>query len=287
MPFEWIDYPGRIMWDANYEGYAEVATTIIESSTLFICVDGELLVGKDTEEKIENVINNCSMSINHFFGRYFEAGGKLPPVGIILTKSDLFMNDTNDKEIREILAEAFSPLFANEDTLIGVVSVTLGEHIQDDNYRGKLKPVNTHLPIFMGIWCALNDSLKEYDGKLTANKNSTADLYNRINSANRSIESLRNTISTNTYQKRVLDDKFLSSIRFGGKIDNLQRAINRAEREKQDKQDAISDYNRRIASNNEETVKIQKLRDAMERTRQMFQDYINQIMWFRNGQWTI
>ena len=110
MPFKWIDYPGRIMRDKNDEDYPKVAQNIRESSTLFICVDGNLLVGDNTARKIKNVKRKCSMTINRYFGKYFEAGGYLPPVGIILTKSDLFMHDTNEDEIREILQEAFSPV---------------------------------------------------------------------------------------------------------------------------------------------------------------------------------
>ncbi|MBR4903080.1 MAG: PTS glucose transporter subunit IIA, partial [Selenomonadaceae bacterium] len=55
MPFKWIDYPGRIMRDKTDGDYPKVAQNIRESSTLFICVDGELLVGDNTARKIKNV----------------------------------------------------------------------------------------------------------------------------------------------------------------------------------------------------------------------------------------
>ena len=172
MPFEWIDYPGGLLRNATYEGYDEVSKTIKESSTLFICVDGKLLVGDDTERKIKRVKRKCSMSVNPFFGKYFKAGGKLPPVGIILTKADLFRHDTDDAEVRKILAEAFSPLFVSRETLIGVIPVTLGEHIQDDNYCGELDPVNVHLPIFMGIYFALKEQIAAYNLRIQSNRNS-------------------------------------------------------------------------------------------------------------------
>ncbi|MBR0061900.1 MAG: hypothetical protein IJP68_10530, partial [Selenomonadaceae bacterium] len=158
--------------NATYEGYGEVSKTIKESSTIFICVDGKLLVGDDTERKIKRVKRKCSMSINPFFGKYFKEGGKLPPVGIILTKSDLFMHDTDDAEVRKILAEAFSPLFVSRETLIGVIPVTLGENIQDDNYCGELEPVNVHLPIFMGIYFALKEQIAAYNLRIQSNRNS-------------------------------------------------------------------------------------------------------------------
>lgn len=176
MPFKWIDYPGRIMRDKNDEDYPKVAQNIRESSTLFICVDGELLVGDDTERKIKNVKRKCSMTINRYFGKYFEAGGKLPPVGIILTKADLFQHDTNEEEIRKILYEAFSPLFFAENIKIGVIPVTLGENIADDNYSGEVDPVNIHLPIFMGIFFALNEQIAAYKYKMDSNNRSINDM---------------------------------------------------------------------------------------------------------------
>ena len=260
--FDWIDYPGGLLRNANYDGYGEVSKTINKSSTLFICVDGEHLVGNDTERKIKRVKKKCGMTINAFLGRYFRAGGKLPPVGIILTKSDLFMHDTDDAEVRKILAEAFSPLFVSRETLIGVIPVTLGKNIQDDNYRGELEPVNVHLPIFMAIWCALNDSIKEYDGKLAANKNSTFDLYDRISSANRRIESLESSIKYKKGERDKEKDKWFFS-RSDRKISTLQGEINQAESERKSKQNDIDDYYRRISNNNAENSRIQGLRSDL------------------------
>lgn len=176
MPFQWIDYPGRIMRDKTDADYSKVAQNIRESSTLFICVDGNLLVGDSTERKIRNVKRKCSMMINRYFGKYFEAGGKLPPVGIILTKADLFWHNTNDEEILLILQDAFSPLFVAKNIKIGVIPVTLGENIADDNYSGEVAPVNIHLPIFMGIFFALNEQIAAYKYKLELNKRSINDM---------------------------------------------------------------------------------------------------------------
>lgn len=176
MPFEWIDYPGSLLRDANYGGYSEVAKTINESSTLFICVDGKFLVGNNTERKIKQIKKKCGITINPFLSKYFKEGGKLPPVGIILAKSDLFMNDTNEEEIRKILTTAFSPLFVSRETLIGVIPVTLGEHIQDNNYSGELYPVNVHLPIFMGIYFALKEQIAAYKYKIASNERSISDM---------------------------------------------------------------------------------------------------------------
>ena len=197
--FDWIDYPGRITVDITDEKYEQVVKTIEESSMLFICVDGELLRSDDTkktiEDKIEAIQDECAYDLNDFFAKYVEANNKLPPIGIILTKSDLFMHDTNEEEIRVILQEAFSPLFVAKNIRIGVISVTLGENIQDDNYSGEVDPVNIHLPIFMGIWCALNDRIKEYTDKLAANRSSTSDLQGKISDKNSRINSLTQNVS--------------------------------------------------------------------------------------------
>lgn len=244
MPFEWIDYPGGLLRNSNEDGYNRVAKTINESSTLFICVNGELLVGDDTARKIKRVKRKCGMSINPFFGKYFKAGGKLPPVGIILTKSDLFMNDTDDAEIREILAEAFSPLFVSRETLIGVISVTLGENIRDDNYCGELEPVNVHLPIFMGIYFALKEQIAAYRYRISSNESSISDLE---------------------YSKRDEEDSFF-----------LFRD-----------DDRIKQLASKISDTRTENENMRRLVNRMEQDKEKFRKYMNQIMWFTGGRWSM
>lgn len=312
MPFQWIDYPGQVMRDKTSEDYPKVAQNIRESSTLFICVDGKLLVGDSTERKIKNVRRKCSMTINRYFGKYFEAGGHLPPVGIILTKADLFQHDTNEEEIRVILQEAFSPLFVAKNIRIGVIPVTLGENIQDDNYSGEVDPVNIHLPIFMGIWCALNDRIKEYTDKLAANRSSTSDLQgkisdknSRINSLTQNVSNLKQNINNLTqninsmdYAMRDEQDSFFLW-RDDDKIKNLKKNISQSQNQITSSQsqiassqneilsskDAIKDFEDRISRNREEARKIQEFVDTMQRDRKMFQDYLEQIMWFVDGRW--
>ena len=285
LPFEWVDYPGGVLRHKD-EHYDKIAKTIKESSTLFICVDGKLLVGNDTARKIRNVKRKCSMTINRYFGKYFEAGGKLPPVGIILTKADLFSHDTNDEEIREILQEAFSPLFFSRDTQVGVIPVTLGENIQDDNYCGEVDPVNIHLPIFMGIWFALNYRIQEYADKLASNRTSTNELQNKIHDNNSRIRTLEQSISNMDYIVRDEKDSFWLW-RDDKKIDNLQRNINQSKGDIIASRNEVRNFESTISRNNEEAKKIQSLLEAMKRDREMFQSYLNQIMWFFNGRWQV
>ena len=194
--------------------------------------------------KIRNVKRKCSMTINRYFGKYFEAGGKLPPVGIILTKADLFSHDTNDEEISEILQEAFSPLFFSRDTQVGVIPVTLGENIQDDNYCGEVDPVNIHLPIFMGIWFALNDQIQIFKYLIESNKGSINDW-----------RSLKHDEEDSFFIWR--DDEKIR--RLAAQISNTQK----------------------------ENERIRQLVENMKRDREMFQSYLNQIMWFVNGRWQV
>ena len=243
LSFEWVDYPGDVLRHKD-EHYDKIAKTINESSTLFICVNGKLLVGNDTARKIRNVKRKCSITINRYFGKYFEAGGKLPPVGIILTKADLFQRDTNAEEICEILQEAFSPLFSSGDTHIGVICVTLGENIQDDNYSGEVDPVNIHLPIFMGIWFALNEQIQIYKYLIESNKGSINDWR---------------------FLKHDEEDSF-----FIWRDD-----------------DKIRRLAARIADAKKENERMQQLVENMERNREMFQSYLNKIIWFVNGRWQV
>lgn len=160
MSFDWIDYPGGLLSkknDGNFDEYEDVKKSINNSSSLFICVDGELLRGDDTDEKIENVRDKCSNVINTFFTEYFKSKNELPPTAIIVTKYDTCKDDTNEEELCEIIEEAFSPFFVknNNKKIVSIIPVSIGKNIMDNDGSGKLNPLNIHLPIFMGIWFAL------------------------------------------------------------------------------------------------------------------------------------
>ena len=166
LPFEWIDYPGKFL-DPMYadetdpELYKEVAKNIKESDALFICIDGEHLKGTDTKKKIRKVKTKCLNNVNPYLTDF---QGKLPPIALIITKYDLCANETSPEEIKKIVIEAFS-LFERDDVFIAVIPVSIGEHIEDDNYSGDLDPLNVHLPILLGVNFALTDTL-EYGRRL-------------------------------------------------------------------------------------------------------------------------
>ena len=178
MTFDWIDYPGGMLSqksDGNLEEYEDIKKSINNSSSLFICVDGELLRGNDIDEKIENVRDNCSNVINTFFTEYFKNKNELPPTAIILTKYDTCRDDTTEEEVCEIIKEAFSPLFVEDniiEKIVTIIPVSIGLNIMDNDGNGKLKPLNVHLPIFMAIYFALIKKIQVHMKKQENNDNS-------------------------------------------------------------------------------------------------------------------
>ena len=177
--FEWVDYPGGFLdptkRDVNSEQYKEVEKSINASDMLFICIDGENLVGKDIDRKIKKIRRKCVKNINPYLATLKDKLKKedkiLPPIGIIITKYDLCNGHTDQNELKEIMEEVFAPLFLDDDTFVAIIPVSLGATLQDDSYSGDLEPLNIHRPILLGIqfalismlWCGkyLIDNAKE------------------------------------------------------------------------------------------------------------------------------
>lgn len=168
MSFKWLDYPGETLRSKNegdIEEYENIKRSIMKSSSLFICVDGSLLVGKETEKKIEKVKEKCSSIMNSFFSKYLKSNNILPPTTIIITKYDLCKEDTEEKELCDIMEESFSALFVKDkkEKIVTIIPVSIGLNIENNDYSGKLKPLNIHLPIFIGIWFVLRQKIKKYN----------------------------------------------------------------------------------------------------------------------------
>lgn len=164
--FEWVDYPGgwldiRYRGSANSQQYDEVKKSILNSDTLFICIDGENLVGRDTKSKIRKVATKCARNIGPYLFELKKEAKKFPPVVIIVTKYDMCMDDTDADEIKEIIQheKVFSKLF-KQDTVIAVIPVSLGDTLMDDSYSGDLDPINISLPILFGVNFALIDQIR-------------------------------------------------------------------------------------------------------------------------------
>lgn len=186
LSFSWMDYPGNMLdlkVTGNAEDYYKVKDSIINSSCLFLCIDGELLKGDDLDEKIDRVKDNCSEYLNPVFSEISKQH-QLPPIAILITKYDLCIHDTSEDELCEILEEAFSPLFIDDGehkNITAIIPVSLGSDIMGNENGGKLKPINVQQPIFMGITFALGNvlqnkyrELKQYE-KSISNKQDTID----------------------------------------------------------------------------------------------------------------
>lgn len=166
-PFEWVDYPGGFLdttrRDVNSDQYKEVEKSIDESDVLFICIDGGNLVGSSLQSKIRKIKQKCGKNISPYLGNLKDKLKKkdrnLPPIGMIITKYDLCDSYTDPRELKEIIEEVFAPLFADDDTFVAIIPVSLGATLQDDSYQGELEPLNIHLPILLGINFALVDNL--------------------------------------------------------------------------------------------------------------------------------
>ena len=88
MSFSWDDYPGGyldVKGTGDMDSYKQIEQSILNSSCLFICIDGTLLQGDDIDEKISAIQDDCSIYINPFFSKYRKEHGALPPTAATCT----------------------------------------------------------------------------------------------------------------------------------------------------------------------------------------------------------
>jgi len=241
MSFDWVDYPGGLLDRknaGNLEEYEDIKRAIQNSSSLFICVDGSLLLGDDVEEKIDRVRDKCSNVINTFFSEYFKSNNVLPPTAIIVTKYDICKNDTDAEELCEIIEEAFSPFFVKNENkkFVTIIPVSIGINIMDDDCSGKMKPLNIHLPIFMGIWFALSKKIQTHVSKIQEHE---------INST-KEINSLRNL-------KAKEENKWIFTSK--SEVSRLARRIQDAERNGQEQSKEMKFMLNVMADNSDKLIK--------------------------------
>lgn len=241
MSFDWVDYPGGLLDRKNsgsLEDYEDVKKAINNSSSLFICVDGSLLSGDDVDEKIDNVRDKCSNVINTFFTEYFKSNNSLPPTAIIVTKYDICKDDTDEEELCEIIEEAFSPFFVKNNTekVVTIIPVSIGTNIMDDDYSGKMKPLNIHLPIFMGIWFALSKKIQDHVKKMQNQE--------KVNNGN---------ISDLRVQKTKEENKWF--FKSQSEVQRLARKIQEAENESKKQTEKLNYMLNAMADNSDKLIK--------------------------------
>ena len=244
-PFQWVDYPGGFLSPEakanNSEMYQELEKSILESEMLFICIDGANLVGSSTQKKIRKVKTRCAKNINPYLvdlrNKFKNEDKGLPPIGMLVTKYDMCEEDTNPDEVREIVEEAFQGLFGGNDTFVAIIPVSLGDTLEDDDYKGDLDPLNVHLPILMGINFALIDQL-EYGAYL--------------------IENQRKNVDWARNQKRIEDDRWgITRWLFGGyDPDELANDIRDLEEAIKNNRQVAADFKKSLKRMNRELSAI-------------------------------
>ncbi len=149
--FEILDYAGGLL-RSRENTYAQVKESIAESTVLYIFVDGKSFCTEDREERKENVYYDCAMTVTPIIQDFADTHkGNLPPIVFIVTKSDLCKQYVSSDEITTVIKELFSPAFS-----MGIYSyicaVSLGDTISDDEYKGRFRPINIHIPFFIGSY---------------------------------------------------------------------------------------------------------------------------------------
>lgn len=266
--FEWVDYPGGwldVRQRQNLSGredYNEVKKSILNSDTLFICIDGANLVGNDTRAKIRKVATKCSRNINPYLTELKKESKDFPPIVIIVTKYDMCMGDTDADEIKEIVQhdKVFGGLFKGNNTFIAVIPVSLGDTLMDDSYSGDLDPINISLPILLGVNFALIDMIR-YGKALVEN-------HQKLKEENqRELNWARN-------QKRIEDNRWgITRWFFGGyDPDQLQEGIYETEQNIHEIEQAIKNIREIAGYFKESAQRINRELEAVD-------------MIFVNGAW--
>ena len=173
--FEMLDYAGGLLRsrgipitqaDETIEGnskpqvketitanpYEQIKNSIAESTALYIFVDGKSFCTDDREERKENVYYDCAMTVTPLIQDFADThGGNLPPIVFVVTKADLCKQYVSSEEIATVIKDLFSPAFS-EGTYSYICAVSLGDTISDDEYKGRFRPVNIHIPFFIGSY---------------------------------------------------------------------------------------------------------------------------------------
>ena len=179
MSFSWDDYPGGyldVKGTGDMDSYKQIEQSILNSSCLFICIDGTLLQGDDIDEKISAIQDDCSIYINPFFSKYRKEHEALPPTAFVITKWDICAPDNSSDDLIKIISEAFSPFFEagkTGKTMAAIIPVSIDIYSNSTEPGKRMRPYDIELPIFMGIFFALQN-------KINNDKQNKTSLQNQI-----------------------------------------------------------------------------------------------------------
>ncbi len=159
--FEWLDYRGGAMSEeATSNDVAELRRHIAESSGFFLCVSGEDLKSRITDNNLVEIMVKTKA---RFMTDYLVKHGKnilredrqYFPIIITITKYDLCRHRTHSELIEDI-KQIFPPLFnLHSHWFVMICPVTLGKSLAENEDRGKIFPENIHFPLIFALYCKL------------------------------------------------------------------------------------------------------------------------------------
>lgn len=149
MAFDWLDYAGGML-QGKEEGssvFQDIQNSINASAALYLFIDGETLRHEEYDDKKRSVGRKLRKITNYVNKFSDETGRALPPVVVVVTKSDLCAPYLKAGELPKLVGELIN---SAED--IYVTMVSLGNEIADDDYSGEVAPINIQTPFFIGIY---------------------------------------------------------------------------------------------------------------------------------------
>ncbi|GHV04851.1 hypothetical protein FACS189416_3750 [Bacteroidia bacterium] len=168
MPFEIQDYRGGIL-DSENEDDIEEQNKLFESfkssSAIVVFISAEVVKGALNKD------NKCYDKIdfiNTLFENYLDkTRNTLVPVTIVISMSDIFINDELERGTA-LIKQKLQSLFGKDTNLsVALTSVTLGKNLtnKDGKIGGELHIGSTygniHMPILFTLYCLISDRLYE------------------------------------------------------------------------------------------------------------------------------
>lgn len=128
--FEWLDYPGGILADPKSKHWPKLRESVRTSDCLLLVLDGEIFQidaadGREYAEKLSAKINanrGLKRELKQF-SRLSQEGIDIPPVCVMVTKSDLLDKQYKDIMKKVIRREMDETFLGNSMVMVTAVSV--------------------------------------------------------------------------------------------------------------------------------------------------------------------
>ena len=201
--FQWIDYKGGILRDGEISEIDALKQDVSHAEVLFVFIDGDLFhdVPDANEEQLKEEIlyrvkNECAIDLNHFLSDYAATNNHLPPIVFMITKFDKVFNELREERdwdkskmmdlFTDIIQNAFSGVLPDpkkntdtdtigHNTMVGIIPVSVGMQIAQNDYHGKLDPFQVRIGILMGVWFLLNKEVDSAEKSMDSTARSSAD----------------------------------------------------------------------------------------------------------------